>query len=522
MPDTKELSLRQKREMFQRLRGTKAADDVIIPCNRKENLPVSFMQEQIIRAEVIGLYDPHKIKVNSPALSYLIKGSLNISVLDKALCEVLRRHEILRSGYSVVDQTIFQHVKDVPKSILRVHDLKNLPSGDRERETERILKEIATDATSFFEDRLMIDATVITGGSEHILIVTVNHVAVDGLSMMILQSELFLLYQAYFYNTPSPLPELPIQYADFAIWEREHFSSDFLEGKLAYWKQLPHGLFKTMLPVDHISESLSYAGDIVPVTILPELTKRLLQLGHKCNVTLFTVLFAAFISLIHAFSGHRYNFFCMPVANRSRKEIRPSIGCFMNLQFVYIDLEGNPTFQELLERLNKTLMDVYDNYVPFHFISQQIPPQGPVVDFQLLASPDAPASAVPREDQTTAEETSFIGSDPQVPAPSLKDVVDAETQTAPRNMRHTTSELALLPFKLQQQEFALFPIDVYLSGFSETITGHFKYQTATYDRKTVAKLVNDYIVLLTKIVRNADIRIDETGIKPHGSVPAIE
>jgi len=440
----------------------------IVPCPRDCPLSVSFIQEQVVGAELAGWYDPDQTKSHCLTRCYRIEGAIDIPALDKALCEIVRRHEILRTGYSVTDGTIFQNVNAAPQSLLHVEDLCHLEQGERELETERILSKIG--AFSFFRDKLMICATLITGETEHILAVLVNHVAIDGLSMVILQDELFKLYQAFSHRVASPLFELPIQYADFAHWERQYFSGDRLEAKLAYWRQLARKPLDTTLPVDHTPTVFSYAGGTVPVTISPELTARLRQLASERKVTLFTVLFAAFIALIHAFSGYRYNFFCIPVANRLRKEIRAMIGCFMNFQFVYIDLSGNPTFLELVERLDRTLRDVYENYVPFHFITRVIPPQGAVVDFQLLTTQD---ESMPPE--------------------------------------------GFFPFKLQPQKFALFPIDVYLQGVSETITGHFKYQTAAYDRSTILDMVNDYMSLLTNAAHGLDMRLDDMSIKPHSS-----
>ena len=497
MPDYATSSLKQKREIFQRLTADHVNNnDPIIPCRRTDKLPVSFIQEQVIGAEIDGLYDPSKMRVNCPALSYLIKGSLNISVLDKALCEIVRRHEILRTNYFAIDKQIFQNINDAPDTILQVSDLRNLPQNDQKRSAECILKEITEKPFSFFDNKLMIAATlIIAGDDEYILTVITNHIATDGLSMMILQREMFVLYQAFLYNTPSPLTELPIQYTDFTMWERNRYSGEFLEEKLAYWKKIP-GTINTFLPVDRTPSSLSYVGDTVPVAILPELVKRLSLLGRNNNVTLFTVLFSAFMSLIYSFSGYRYNFFCMPVANRARKETHSLIGCLMNFQFVYVNMDGNPTFVELIERVNKALLDVYDNYVPFHFITQVIPPQGPVVDFQLHASMDLAAPAASAAESYSSEQKK------SEPAPS--------PPTGP-----VAGGLAALPFKLPQPEFALFPIDVFLSGISDTVSGHFKYQTAAYDRPTILKLVNDYIVLLTKLARNPDLRINEMGIAPH-------
>ena len=497
MPDTTTSSLKHKQEMFHRFHGAGGENDPIVPFERPDKLPVSFIQEQVIGAEIDGLYDPSRMRVNCPTLSYIIKGFINIPVLDKALCEIVRRHEILRTNYTTADKLIFQNINDAPDTILQISDLRELAENDRKNEAGRILTELTTRPFSFFDNKLMITATlIIAGEDEHILTVITNHVATDGLSMMILQKELFILYQAYFYNTPSPLPELPIQYVDFTMWERKRYSGEFLEKKLDYWKRIPDTV-NTFLPVDHKPASFSYDGDTVPVSILPELAKRLVLLGRENNFTLFTVLFSAFISLIHAFSGYRYNFFCMPVANRARKESHSLIGCLMNFQFVHVRLDGNPTFMGLVERVHKTLLDVYDNYVPFHFITGVIPPQGPVVDFQLHTSMDLSAPAGPTAGGRSSEQGISMPMQQGMPA------------------RTAAGNLAVLPFKLPQSEFALFPIDVFLSGTSDAVSGYFKYQTASYDRSTIIKLVSDYIALLTKLVRNPYVRIQEMGITPH-------
>ena len=489
-------TLKHKRELFQRLTVERAGNDIIKPCQRPASIPVSFIQKQVIGAELEGLYNPDEMRVNCPALSYLIKGGINISVLDKALCEIVRRHEILRTNYIVVDKEIFQNINDAPNTIIQISDLRELAQNDRKKEAERILKELTTKPFSFFDNKLMISAIlIIAGDDEYIFTIITNHIATDGLSMMILQRELFVLYRAFFYNTPSPLPELPIQYADFIMWERNRYSGKFLETKLDYWKRMPDTI-NTFLPVDHAPASQSYAGDTVPVSLLPELVKRLMLLGRGNNVTLFTVLFSAFISLIHTFSGYKYNFFCMPVANRMRKETHSLIGCLMNFQFVYIEMYGNPTFVEFIDRVYKTLLNVYDNYVPFHFITGAIPPQGPVVDFQLQTSMDL---IVPNT----------------IERPSSYESQAAAQQTHEPFSKSTAGSFAVIPFKLQQSEFALFPIDVFLAGNANAISGNFKYQTASYDRSTILKLVNDYVVLLTKLVRNPDMRIHETGINPH-------
>ena len=478
--------------------------------NRPDKLPVSFIQEQVISAELNGLYDPAVMRVNCPTLSYLIKGSINTSVMDKALREIVRRHEILRTNYVVIDKQIFQNINAVPDTVLQVSDLRSLTQNDRESEAANILNGITTRPFSFFDNRLMINATlIIMGDEENVLVVITNHIATDGLSMMILQEELFVLYQAYLYNMPSPLQELPIQYADFTLWERRRYSGEFLEKKLDYWRNIPDTI-NSFLPVDHAPASQSYVGGIVPMSLLPELVKRLSLLGRGRSSTLFTVLFSAFIALIHAFSGYRYNFFCIPVANRARKETRSIIGCFMNFQFVRVDLSGNPSFEELIDRVNRSLLDVYDNYVPFHFITSVIPPQGPVVNFQLLT----PLNTMkPRTDEKSSPDGTPSAESSPAESPSAESL---SAESPPRKAPlQSAPALATLPFRLPQSEFALFPMDVILSGNGNMVSGNLRYQAASYDRSTILKLVNDYMVLLTKLAVNPDMRIQETGIKPH-------
>ena len=504
MSDSTILSLKEKKELFQRLKAN-SDTDVITPCQRTDNLPVSYIQEQMINVVLAGFYDPTEMRLEGPAFSYLVKGAVNVPALDKAFCEIVRRHEVLRTNYKVVDTKIFQNINDAPNSILQVFDLRKLSPDAREKEKERILNKISTDSFSFFDSKLMISATLITSGdNDHILAVFTHHIATDGLSMMIFQTELFLLYQAFFFNTPSPLPELPIQYADFVVWERKNYTRESIEKKLAYWRNIL-GKINTFLPVDSLPTAFSYVGDTVPVSLLPELVKQLLLLARNGNVTLFTVLFSAYTALIHAFSGYKHNFFSIPVANRVRKETHSIIGCFTNPQYIHVDLDGNPTFMELVERVNKTLLDVYDNYVPFPFITEVIIPQGSIAGFQLHTSLDLVKPPASTNDAHSTGNDAPQSTPPEKPMSAVK-------------AKSTAGSLALLPFNVQQPAFAIFPIDVYLSGTANSVSGRFRYQTGLYERSTILKMANDYVILLTKLVRNPNMRIQEMGIKSHPNV----
>lgn len=501
-------SLATKREMFLKLNKQKEINERITPRDKRGRVPVSYMQLKMLNAVIKKLYDPEKTQTLCPSISYLIKGSVHISAFHRAIQEIVKRHEILRTSYEVIDSQPYQVVNDVPDNILKVVDLNNLKEDERKAEVDRITMNRALETFSFFKDPLMIMATLITAENEHVLYIPTHHIATDGISIKILQQELLTLFQLYLLNMNTPLPELPLQYGDFAFWERERYSGDFLEKKLAYWKQLPDKI-NSFLPVDNTPETLSYDGENVPIVILPALTRKLKSLSQECNVTLFTLLFTAFMELIYIFSGCKYNFFSFIVANRPQKETEMLIGCFMNYQFLHIDFKGNPTFMEVIERTNKALLEVYDNYVPYHVISKTIPLLGSIVNFQLQSFWKGAAKAsepMPKESDTeTKSDTEDIDSIPQTKSnESIQNLI--------------TQPIMFIPYKIKQQPFAIFPFEVMLSEIADTINGTFTYNASLYNRCTIINLTNDYIIFLSQILKNPQTRISEINLKPHKSL----
>ena len=494
-------SLATKRELFLKLKKQKELknNERITPRERKGRIPVSCIQEATLMPVINGFYDPEKNRASGPALGYLIKGRVNLSAFHRTIQEIVKRHEILRTRYDVVEKQPYQVINEVPDNILKVVDLNNLSEDERKDELNRIALNRASESFSFFKDPLMISFTIITAKDEHALYFFTNHIATDGVSMGRLQFELLALYQSYSLNIPIPLPELSLQYADFAIWERERFSGEYLEEKLAYWKHFT-GKINSFLPVDHRPDKFSYGGGIVPVVLLPQMTRELKKISMENGVTLFTILYAAFIELIHIFSGYKYNYFTFVVANRTQKETEPLIGCFMDWQFHHIELDRDLTFLEVVDRTNKTLLKVYDNYVPAYHVRKTIPPQDPVVNFQLQSF--GGGSAKSSETASEKQETQ--------PKPETE-TNDAMSQNMPQPMM-------FIPLKVEQPTFALFPIETVLRETGETINGTFTYKESFYDRSTIVNLTNDYVLLLNQIIKNPEIRMSEMKMKPHKSV----
>ncbi len=493
-------SLASKREMFLKLQKQKKIGNNarITSRERKGRIPVSCIQEGTLIPVINGFYDPEKNRASGPTLGFLIKGRANLSAFHRAIQKIVKRHEVLRTSYEAVEKKPYQVINDVPDNILKVIDLNGLQESERKDELNRIAVNRASESFSFFDDQLMITFTMITAKDEHALYIFSNHIATDGVSMGVLQYELIILYQSYMYNIPIQLPDLELQYGDFAIWEKERFSGELLEEKLGYWKKLT-GKINSFLPIDHMPEVFDYGGGVAPVALLPQMTRELKKICQKNNVTMFTLLYAAFIELIYIFSGYKYNFFTFVVANRTQKETESLIGCFMDWQFHHIELDENLTFLDVVDRTNSSLLEVYDNYVPFYHVSKVIPPQGPVVNFQLQTFGG----------DGSASETKNEKNDSQ---PMEMDVSDgAVSQSMPQPMM-------FIPIKVEQPTFALFPIEVVLSEAGETINGSFTYNASFYKRSTIINLTNDYVLLLTQIIKNPEMMISEMKMKPHKSV----
>jgi hypothetical protein len=280
------------------------------------------------------------------------------------------------------------------------------------------------------------------------------------------------LYQAFANNMPSPLPELPVQYADFSIWERANFSSSYLNEKLCYWKKVYSNSFQPVLPVDHESKTkISLAGDSEPIVIKQDLIKQLRILSSENKVTLFTTLLAAYISSIYCFSGYRFNESAIPVTRRTQKETASLIGCFNDFQYVRIDFTGNPDFQELIKRTSVSLINARKNYVPSSFYLKKM-------------------SSLPQYSNTQIG-FNFIQSPYR---PENKEVSEQENRT-------------IIPFKIPHPETSLFAFSMDLMENKESVTGSITYQKDLFNRPTILSLVNDYTDLLEIITDNPKIKL---------------
>ena len=295
-------------------------------------------------------------------------GHLDLEALERTLLEVTRRHEVLRTTFAVVEGEAVQIISPPARVIPPVIDLSALPREQREAETALFVREEAQRPFDLEYGPLLRVSLVRLGAEEHVALATMHHIVSDGWSMAIFINEVAALYQAFVTGEESPLAELPIQYADFAYWQRGWLRGEVLATQLAYWRAELTGASGVLeLPLDKPRPQLqTFNGAAHPVVLSPELTQQLKELCRNKKVTLFMALLAAFDVLLYRYSSQEDILVGTVIANRNRAEIEPLIGFFVNLLVMRADLAGNPGFDELLQRVRETALGAYGHQdLPF-------------------------------------------------------------------------------------------------------------------------------------------------------------
>src|SRR5207245_2245107 len=229
---------------------------------------------------------------------------------------------------------------------------------------------------------------------EYVFLLTMHHIIADGWSMGVLFQELSELYEAFSEGRPSPLPDLPIQYADFAVWQKDWFSGEIFEQQLAYWKDRLRDLPRLQLPTDWPRPAVqSFAGAVRSFWLPAKLYSRLVELSQQESATLFMTMLAAFQTLLSRYSAQEDIAVGTPVANRNRAELEGLIGFFVNTLVIRTDLSANPSFRELLSRVRELALEAYVNQdLPFERLVHELQPERDMgrnplfqVNFQLFS-----------------------------------------------------------------------------------------------------------------------------------------
>ncbi len=335
----------------------------IMPVSRAGNLPASFAQE---RLWFIQQFAPDCLAYNSPA-AIRFRGQLNTSVLEQSLNAVINRHETLRTTFIAVDGRPVLVITPELYLPLPVIDLRHLPPDMHETEAQRLL---AADQQPFDLERgPLIRATLIRmEAADYILLVNMHHSITDGWSYAVFYRDLAAFYNAHLTGTPATLPDLPIQYADFAQWQRRRLQGALLEEHLAYWKAQLTGCPTLLpLPTDHPRPPVqSLRGGLYRQPLPAALVARLKEVSQAEGCTLFMAMTAAFATLLARYTGQTDIVIGSPVVERGRSEIEHLIGFFVNNLVLRIDLAGSPGFRELLRRTREVALGAYAHQdVPF-------------------------------------------------------------------------------------------------------------------------------------------------------------
>jgi len=329
-----------------------------------------------------------------------IRGGLDEEALRGGLSEIVRRHEALRTTFAAVDGTPVQIIAAPQPLDLSPTDLTDRPADRRPDEAQRLIAAEARRGFDLAAGPLFRVRLLRLGPRDHVLVLAVHHIVFDGRSTEVFFTELDALYRAYSHGRGSPLPEPPLQYADYALWEQERLQDGSLEPHLAFWMQRLGDAGPPLdLPLDHPRPSLpTVEGALLSDTLPRPLGDALRHLGRRQGATLFMVLLAAFYTLLHRLTGRTDIVVGTAVANRDRTETQGIIGLLANTLALRADLAGNPRFDEFLQRVRRNTLQAYAHQeAPFDRLVDELRPRRasghtplfPVM-FDLHAAPPQP------------------------------------------------------------------------------------------------------------------------------------
>jgi amino acid adenylation domain-containing protein len=346
----------------------------VSPVSRERELPLSYSQQ---RLWVLDQVDPGDCAYNM-GLVLRLGGELDRGALERSLTEIVRRHESLRTVFESVGGEPRQRVLDPGPCPLPLDDLEAVPAPTREREARRRVREEVHRPFPLASGPLFRARLLRLERQDHIFVTSVHHIVCDGWSFDVLTRELAQLYEAFSRGRPSPLPELAVQYADYAVWQRKWMEEEVLARQLAYWKgRLGGGLRVLELPSDRPRPSQpTHRGASEHVVLPAPLAGSLRALSRTRGATLFMTLLATFKVLMSRYCGQDDVVVGTPVANRGRVETEGLIGFFINTLVLRSDLSGDPTFLELLDRVKETALGAYDHQdLPFERLVEELQPE---------------------------------------------------------------------------------------------------------------------------------------------------
>jgi amino acid adenylation domain-containing protein len=446
--------------------GLAGAPLVRVP--RDGELPLSFAQERLWFVESLQ----RGLPVYNMPMVVRLRGPLDAEAMRRALEEVVRRHETLRTTIAHREGRPVQVIHPAGTFPLPLADLSALPADARTAEARRLARDEGLRPFDLEEGPLFRAGLIRLSADEHVLLITMHHIVSDGWSMGVFFRDTEALYEAFIAGAPSPLDVLPVQYADFAAWQRGWLQGETVEAQIGYWRTKLAGAAALDLPTDRARPAVqSFRGDRHFFSIAPELKADLEALSRREGGTLFMTLLAAFKVLLWRYAGQHDVVVGSPIAGRSRPELEGLIGFFVNTVALRTGLAGDPTFVELLARVRETTLDAYAHQdLPFERLVEELQPERSLSRhpiFQVTFSLQAADMGAER-----------VG-------PLRVSVDEGETQTTK------------------------FDITVGLHEQDGGLSGGMEYATDLFDAPTIARLADEYRLLLAGIAADPARRLSD-------------
>lgn len=373
-PEKRELLLKKLREQQGATKDSQQSQHFAIPkVPRDHDLPMSFAQERLWLDKQLKPESTAYTIANAVTLS----GHLDYAAFERSLQEIIRRHEILRTTFAMQAGQPVQVIAESVEIPVEMIPADHLSSSEKTAEIERILAEERGFVFDLTTGPLLRFRVLKLNATEHVFFLTMHHIITDKWAMSIFIREMAALYGAFTQGAPSPLPELPVQYADFALWERRNLTDEVAETQLSYWKQQLAGIPPVLtLPTDRPRFAVqAYKGAVEHFALDAELTTGLKALSRDTGATLFMTVLAAFALLLSRHSGQDDIVIGSPIATRRQRELESLLGFFLNNLLFRIHLHDTLSFRELLQKVKQTALDAYAHQdIPFERLVHALQP----------------------------------------------------------------------------------------------------------------------------------------------------
>jgi amino acid adenylation domain-containing protein len=438
---------------------------------RDQPLPLSYAQQ---RLWFLDRMDPGTPVYNITG-AFRLKGDVNTAALEMAFQEIVRRHESLRTCFAERDGVPVQVIGDTPLEVLRHVDLRTTPATERQKAVHGcIAQEFGLGFDLKHEIPLRVTLLHLSE-REYVVVLVMHHIASDGWSMAILIEELSILYESFRQGKPAGLPELAIQYGDFAAWQQQWLQGEVLEEQLQYWREQLEAALVLELPTDQPRPAVPIRrGKCIDVQVPHPVTAGLKKLGREEGVTLFMVLLGGFTALLHRYTAQNDIVVGTPIAGRRRSETEGLIGFFVNMLPLRSDLSGDPTFRQLLQRERETTIAAYAHQdLPFEKLVDELQP-----DRDLSRTPFFSVVFT----MQNAIENNLIMQDVEL------DLVHGERDTAK------------------------FDLTVMLEDTGSELLGNIEYSTELYEERSIRNLWQHYLRILSAAVAAPDRRLSQLNL----------